>query len=473
MVKKMSSEENPEGPITQEEEEQQPQPKPERPQVVTIQTPLDRPEFDWFLDQYMKKLGIPDRKQAAISLTNMFYDMGLDPYADLKDLQDAMKQMNVMLQTLPNTPASMQVKDTIGAMYAAKTGRAMLERMPKMTGDDPMQERMDKIMEKYMPMILTFKMLGQVMSGEPGQQQQQKNINEKAEMPEEFKTQMAAMQQQLAETQTLLRQQNEEKQRKEERQEIISTIHSGINPQIDALRSEVEALTTALSQKELESKQRPQQPSEEYREMREVQTQLKDAIDKLGQKQTSEKLTLDDLDTFMGTLESLEKRLKKGESMGEFDWKSATVSTLGEIGKEAVSIFRDMQSNRGPTPPQQQYSNTPMQPAAQNPAQQQQVVKRQVQNFILQKLSQGATEMNMQEAANTLGLTLEDVNWAYNTLVTEGWIKPKGQTGTQQPQGPPQQPPTQQTPQTQIQQQPQGGAPPGPTPNDNSPFYER
>ena len=80
MVKKMG-EENSQFPEEGQEPEQmgqgtqQQQRQPERPQVVTIQTPLDRPEFDWFLDQYMKKLGIQDRKQAAISLTNMFYDM--------------------------------------------------------------------------------------------------------------------------------------------------------------------------------------------------------------------------------------------------------------------------------------------------------------------------------------------------------------------------------------------------------------
>jgi hypothetical protein len=441
---------------------QQQQRQPERPQVVTIQTPLDRPEFDWFLDQYMKKLGIQDRKQAAISLTNMFYDMGLDPYADLKDLQDSMKQMNVMLQSLPNTPAAMQVKDTLGAMYAAKTGRAMLDRMPKTTGEDAMQERMDKIMEKYLPMILTFKMMGTVMSGaEPGQPQQQKNNNEKAEIPEEFKTQMAAIQTQLAETQSLLRQQTEEKQKKEERQEIISTIHSGINPQIDALRGQVEALTSALSQKELESKQQPH-ASQEVLEMKQIQRDLTTAIEKLGTKEKTDQLSLSDLDTFMVTLEGLEKRLKKGETMGEFDWKSATVSTLGEIGKEAVSIFKDMQVGKTPQP---QYQG-PMQPTqTQSTAQRQEVIKRQVQNYIMQKVSEGKTEMNEQEAAKTLGLTLQEVDTTYQTLVAEGWIKPKGQLQQQQPQ---------QTPQQQLQpQQPgQGGTPPV-QPTDNQPFFER
>jgi len=59
---------------------------PERPSFVTINTPLDRPEFDFFLTQYMNKLGLQDKKQAAIQLTNLLYDSGLDPYSDLKQL---------------------------------------------------------------------------------------------------------------------------------------------------------------------------------------------------------------------------------------------------------------------------------------------------------------------------------------------------------------------------------------------------
>lgn len=54
----------------QEEEEphvQEPE-KPERPQIIEIKTPLDRPEFDFFVSTYMKKLGLTDKKQAAIQL---------------------------------------------------------------------------------------------------------------------------------------------------------------------------------------------------------------------------------------------------------------------------------------------------------------------------------------------------------------------------------------------------------------------
>jgi hypothetical protein len=450
----------------EETETQKTEPKQERPQSVTINTPLDRPEMDWFLEQYMKKLGVTDRKQAAISLTNMFYDMGLDPYADLKDLQQNLKEMNSLLQGLPDTPATARVKDTLGGMYAAKAGRLALERMPKgASGEDAMQERMDKIMEKYLPMILTFKMMGTVMSGEPAQQQQQQKDNQKTELPPEVKEEMAAIRKQLETTQALLEQQTQERKRKEDHDELISTMQANINPQIDALRNQVEQLTATLTAKELETKAEPAQ----IQEIREIERTVKEAIEKLGQKEASKNLSLGDLDTFLGTLETLEKRLKK-EPMGEFDWKSATVSTLGEIGKEAVGIFRDIKSA------QPQQPQTQMQPAPTESTQQRhQVAKRQVQNYIMQKIDQGATKLNVNEPANTLGLTLQEVNSVYQELVTEGWIKPRTPQGTQQPpQMQPQQTQQPQPPTAQPNQPPeQGGTPTVPTANTNAPFEER
>jgi hypothetical protein len=446
------------------EPQQQPQ-RTQRPQTVTINTPLDKPEFDWFLDQYMKKLGITDRTQAAVSLTNLFYDMGLDPYADLKDLQQSLREMNSLLQGLPDTPATNRVKDTLSGLYAAKAGRLALERMPQgTTGEDKMQDRMDKIMEKYLPMILTFKMMGTVMSGEPGTQKPQE-APAKTEISPEVKEEMAAIRAQLKETQDLLRQQTEERQRKQEHDELLATISSSFNPQIDALRNSVESIASQIAAKELEHKQTPQ-ASAEYME---ISRQLKEAIEKIGQKEAEKNLNLSDLNTFIGTLETLEKRIKK-EPIGEFDWKSATVTTLGEIGKEAVSVFKDIQASRPQQTPNQMQSNP-----QQNAQQHHEAVKRQVQNYIMGKISAGATEMNIEDAAKTIGVSPQEVNDIYSELVTEGWIKPRAPSGPQAPAAPNQPPGPQpeQTPQPTPQQQPPGGPTPVSTRNTNTPFEER
>jgi hypothetical protein len=473
---KMAEEENPNGEETKEEnlgeqplkEAQQ----KERPSTVVIQTPLDRPEFDWFLDQYMQKMGIVDRKQAAISLTNMFYDMGLDPYGDLKDLQESMQQMNMMLKNLPNTPAALQVKDTLGAMYAAKTGRAMLDRMPRATSTDPMMERMEKILDKYMPMIMAMNMMGNMMNPQQMMQQQQyqqqrqqpqeNNHKEKAEIPEEFKAEIAGMREQLQETQNMLREQAVEKREKEFRNEIISTVGSNVNPQIEALRSQVENLATALQARNNEPLP-PQQPNQEMtaisREIEELRAQIS--------KKEKEGLNLTDLDTVMATIESIEKRIKKDVPAGEFDWKSTTINTLGEVGKEVVNAFKEIQSSKQSqqsTQPSRQSSSTDIK----------QVVKQKVRSYILQNLKKGVYELRMDEAVGALNLTQEQIFEAYNELKAEGWIKDKEQQEqkTSSPSSLPSSPSSlPSSPSSQPQQN--TGATPNGRFDENAPFLER
>jgi DNA-binding transcriptional regulator YhcF (GntR family) len=68
----------------------------------------------------------------------------------------------------------------------------------------------------------------------------------------------------------------------------------------------------------------------------------------------------------------------------------------------------------------------------------QNIIKRQVQNYILQRMKAGATALNVQQAAKDLGLTPGQIVWAYQTLMQEGWFHVKSSKGkvkeTVQPQ---------------------------------------
>jgi hypothetical protein len=391
----------------QEESEapQQPAAPPRPPQVVEIRTPLDKPEFSWFLDTFMQKMGLSDRKQSAIMLTNMMYDMGLDPYSDLKDLQGAMEEMNSMLKNLPNTPTAMKVKDTMAGMYAAKAGRTLLERFPRVASQDPMMERMERIMDKYMPMIMGMKMVGELMRAEPAQQKQQAPT----ELPETVKAEMAELKQSVANVMELLSKQRADEKEKAFAESVIQSVNANITPQLQALQAQVDALA-----------KQPPPPTAPDRtdEIKEISSSLKEAVDKLGEKAGAKSLSLADVDPILSIIDRLEQKFHK-EPTGELDWKTATVSTLGEIGKEAVSAYRDVaQAKAASTAGQGQV------PAPGN-SEMQTVIKRQVQNYILQRIQSGAATMNIQEAAQTLGLTPEEVGWAYQTLMSEGWINVK------------------------------------------------
>jgi len=154
----------------------------------------------------------------------------------------------------------------------------------------------------------------------------------------------------------------------------------------------------------------------------------------------------------MDTIQTLEGRLKKETPAGEFDWRTATVNTLGEIGKEAVSVFKEVQAARQPT----QMAPTSQQSMA-NP--QQQIALQKLQNYIMQNIQKGVNELRLNEAQKALGLSQQEIMTAYNELVKQGWIEPK----TQQQNTPPIQP-MQPQPQAQPQQQPQEAPPQLPQP---------
>ena len=389
---------------------------PRPAQIVEIKTPLDKPEFDWFIETFMQKMGLSDRKQSAIMLTNMMYDMGLDPYSDLKDLQGAMEEMNTMLKGLPNTPTAMKVKDTVGGMFAAKTGRAMLDRIPRITSQDPMMERMERIMDKYMPMIMGMKMVGELMKAEPGQQKTQPQ----SEVSEGVKAQFTHLEHEVAKLGELFAKDKAEEDRKTFAEDIITAVNANLIPRLQALQVQVDALA-----------KQPPPPAAPDRtdEIREISDSLKEAVDKLGEKAGAKNLSLADVDPILAIIDRIEAKFHR-EPTGELDWRVATVSTLGETLKEAVTAYKEVETAKAAAGGGQQG-----QPQAPANTEMQTIIRKQVQNYILQKIQTGEGTMNIQEAARALGLTPEQVAWAYQTLVAEGWINVKMPGGQQQPRG--------------------------------------
>ena len=474
-----------EQPIEQQNEPMMPeqppeQAAPERPSFVTIQTPLDRPEFDFFLSQYMNRLGLKDKKQAAIQLTNLLYDSGLDPYSDLKELQGTIKEVTSLLQSLPDSPQEQSVKDTLGAVYTAKVGNVLMKKIPQLaSGNDATADRFEKMMDKYMPYIIFMGNMSKMMNtGTEPAAQQQAARPAAAEIPPEIKEKMDNMEKQLMETQSLLKEQAEEKRQREHDEHLIASINAGFTPQLTNLQAQVESLTSSMAAKQAE----PPPRQETSAEMIAIARDIEGLKASLIQKEKTG-LNLTDLETVMSTIEKLESRIKKDIPAGEFDWKSTTISTIGEIGKEAVNAFKEMQQNRNQQTFQQPQLNTPQQAAANT----KQIAKQKLQSYVLQNLSKGVNELRMDEAQRDLHLTPQEILEAYNELVTEGWIKGKPDANrpapppSQQPQPPQTQPGQQQPPQPPQQpnayEEAVSKLPPGEQPRDrfdaNSPFLER
>ena len=205
---------------------------------------------------------------------------------------------------------------------------------------------------------------------------------------------------------------------------VVKQTTGSIMPELQKVSERLEAL-------EAQATSTPQ-PTETA-ELKEIRDSLKSVTDKLGEKVGAKGLTLNDVTDLIDVIETLEKRVvKKGEG-GEVDYKTMAVSTVGEIGKELVSAWRDIST----TPKTAEGSYQP--PQQETPAStMQNIIKRQVQNYILARMEAGATTMNVQQAAQELGLTPGQIAWAYNQLMKEGWVhvgipSKKGKVKVKQP----------------------------------------
>jgi hypothetical protein len=189
---------------------------------------------------------------------------------------------------------------------------------------------------------------------------------------------------------------------------VVKQTTGSIMPELQKVSERLEAL-------EAQATSTPQ-PTETA-ELKEIRDSLKSVTDKLGEKVGAKGLTLNDVTDLIDVIETLEKRVvKKGEG-GEVDYKTMAVSTVGEIGKELVSAWRDIST----TPKTAEGAYQPSQP--ETPAStMQNIIKRQVQNYILARMEAGATQMNVQQAAQELALTPGQIVWAYNQLMKEGWF---------------------------------------------------
>jgi len=224
---------------------------------------------------------------------------------------------------------------------------------------------------------------------------------------EAVKTEVSALKKTVDDLVETIRSERQEKAQKELIEGVVQQTTDKIMPELQAVKQKLEEYDQRIATGE--------EPSFSLEDLKES---LKEMTDKLGEKVGAGGKTLgdvvNDVDKIMELVDSIEKRLRHGEGAGEVDYKTMAVSTVGEIGKELIGAYRDIAT--------QSATSLETQEVEKPATTMQTVIKRQVQNYITQRMKAGATTMNIQEAANELGLTSGQVAWAYQTLMKEGWF---------------------------------------------------
>jgi len=219
----------------------------------------------------------------------------------------------------------------------------------------------------------------------------------------------------------------EDKEAKEARAAEISAVVAPIQEQMGELATQLSELGERL-------KPEKGPESDELKAINTVAGEIRNLVQKLGAvgggkeggPQTLTEL-LDTLTTLVDKLNGLKGKFGGGE--GEFDWRAATISTIGEVTTEALHTFRDIQ---GPPLGPEGEEETREKETGQGEERSQQVILRRVYNYAVKKIEEGELQLNPYDAAKELKLSANQVWWAVDTLRKRGLLKAEQKSSEKQ-----------------------------------------
>ena len=411
--------------VTKGEEPKAEEPSAEKreapPEVIQIRAPppFDEEALEPFVDVFMQKRGLTDRKQAAVKLANVLWKMGYDPRRDIQNVTTYINNLSTILGSIPDTDETRPVKGALLARGATDTA-GMLTKA-HFGGQNEMDE-VKEIMRYGMRMNMTMRALDQAFKGG----------GETTSNPE-----VATLKEQVKTLQQKLEKGEEEKALDTKlnpiREQMNAMIHRldsvATRPKTaeeeSALSKEVKQMLDATN-KRLDALDQRYQTSQEIQTIRNEISTLKTTLEK-GGKPTD---VTDVFDQAIKVIDKVNETVKKAGGIGaegELDWRAAGISAVSEIATEAIGAYRDIATK---TPLEEETQKAP----AKTEKVSEQIVDRKLLSFLQQTLAQGATEFNSMQAAKAIGVTEDDILKSYERLKAKGILRNIGEEsgGTKQ-----------------------------------------
>ena len=226
----------------------------------------------------------------------------------------------------------------------------------------------------------------------------------------------------LAETETqrakqesdFYRKKLEERDAAEQRVAEIAVAMGPIQEQVGALGRDLSALG-----KKLEPESTTPPTSAELTAITSLGKDIKDALVALKKTEGGaggEKLS-EYLDGLISVMDKVNEFAKKGETTpGEFDWRTAGISTFGEVTTEAIKAYRDIAKGKGEGS-EEGGEERPLSRA---------IIERRVYNYAMKKIAAGELTIDPYKAGEELGLTSNQVWGAVDALRKRGALQSTG-----------------------------------------------
>jgi hypothetical protein len=390
-TEKEKQQESEEAPETTEKE------APQRELPIPRQTAFDEEGLGPFLDIYMQTRGLTNRKAAATLLGKVIKDIGYDPKRDIENVDLYLKNLAAIVNTIPDSPETDPVK---GALVSrGMTDAAGMLSVAHFGGRGGEMDDVKEIMRYGMKIKAAFSALDQAYGGMNTQQESEtvkdlKSRLDRMEKKNEFEASLAPIKQQMANLTDQIKELTKKPTTPDESaalKEVRESINK-INARFEK-REEQDRFTT---------------------EMQGIRADLKSYQENLGKGGGAPgdvSGVFDQAITLMDKITDLQKKYGAGGEEG-LDWRAATISTVGEIGTEAIRAAREIYSKREIE--EETETGTQKEPVSQR------IIDRRVLNYIREHAASGATEINTLDAAKALKLSQKQVFDSYQRLAAKG-----------------------------------------------------
>lgn len=381
---------------------------PERVIEIKVPKPFDEDALAPFIEIYMEKRGLKDRKQAAVRLGRTLAAMGYNPQREIQNVTTYINNLSTVMDAIPDTEETRPVKGTLLARGAAEAD-SLLRRGHLGTGITEMDD-MKELMRFATRARATIRMLDNVFEG--GQMEgESKTVSdlrarvERMEKEKEFEAALAPIRQQLNSLQDTLKEVSK-KPKTEEESAALKEVRESVKEINERLDKREERDTLSES-------------------MKGIRDDLKDLGDKF--KEGGGKGVTDVGDAFDQAVTLIDKiteltKTKGGAGEGEIDWRATAITTAGEIATETIKAARDIMSGKGAEEEEEKPTETKKETVSER------IVDRKLLNYIRERVATGATQINSKTAAKDLSLTEEQILESHARLEEKGLIVTPGES---------------------------------------------
>lgn len=386
--------------------------------VIEIQPPppFDEEALEPFIDYFMQARGLGDRKQAAVKLARVLFNIGYNPQREIQNVSTYIRNLSTVMEGIPNTPESAPVKGSLLATSALDSSN-MLKRAHFGRGTDEDEMGEFKGMFRFAQKAkMTMRMLDNIFSGEETMSGKESQIvltlKEKVERMEkasEFERQLAPLKEQLNNLSGQIGKLREKPPGKSE-----------TSPELKELQKTVDNLVTTLGKKEEQDAF-----ATGFKGLREEFKTLGEKLSEKGGTGSTDVTTVfDQAVKLMDKITEVTKKYGAGGESGDVDWRSVAISTVGEIGTEAIHAARDIYATKGEELGEE--SKVAAEKGEKPAKITQRIIDRKLLGYIQKRVAGGAFNLDSRDAAKDLGVTSDDIIDSYKRLRDKGLVTTPG-----------------------------------------------